>query len=386
MQSHLYSQNVRLPYSKWSQHRAENGLIYLSHPVTGEVKWLWSRHHDPKTSNDYLVNTITGDRKWVTKQNEHLCPIKPLSGDSAATRSSQAHLAPNATFPAAKGSNNSSQTQASNSNPVSKPASATYREIAAPKSMGLTADEVLMLVPETGRRYVYNKKTKSSRWLPSRPPDTIPSESKPRFGRDRNSGKSSSPFDDGEIAAELKEKTRFTESKPTMTSSTTSSRASDSGSVHSLGQQRPVTSHTQRTTPSSPYFKENAARPMPLSADEAAVYVQRAFRGNIVRSRNLLEKLRVLTNVVDDVKRLTGSGKYDISYLRSLANRKSNMEERREGAKRLLELGEYLTQQMLKVDDVESSGNQLVRAKRKQSVKMILGLTDEVDALRKKVR
>lgn len=354
MQGHSYQQSVRLPYSKWSQHRADSGLIYLSHPVTGEVKWLWSRHHDPKTSNDYLVNTITNDRQWVTKQNEHLCPIKPQYGESRPSPASEPQGTSKLSNPKTNMPRAPAKTHVPTTKQSSKSSSTTYQEIAAPKSLGLTADEVLMLVADTGRRYIYNKKTKSSRWLPSRPPDTISSESKSRFGRSKNTKSSSSPFDDSDMAgAEGNHKGR-----------------DDSGKRPQKGQ----------------YSNGYSARRSAYSSDEAAMVIQRAFRANAVRKANVLEKLRFLTSVVDDVRRLTASGKYDMIYLRGLVNRTASREEHQDGAQRLLELGEYLTQQMLKVDAVESAGNQLVRAKRKLSVKMILDLTDEADALRKKLR
>lgn len=386
MQGHRYQQNARLSYSQWSQHRAESGLIYLSHPVTGEVKWLWSRHHDPKTSKHYLVNTVTGDRTWVTKQNEHLCPITPQSGEPSVKRSSQAQGASKGAVPASSAPKVPANTPVPTTRPANKPTPTKYREIAAPKSLGLTADEVLMLVPETGRRYIYNKKTKSSCWLPDRPPDTSSSESKIRFGRKRNSKPSSSPFDDEDVAPEMKERSRFAVGTPSPSRSVASSRASDSSSQRNAGYQRQTPSHAQGESPSSHYSNGYSATPTPLSAEEAAMYIQRAFRANLVGKGNVLEKLRLLTNVVDEVKQLTAAGKYDMTYLRGLAERRSSSGERQDGAQRLLELGEYLTQQMLKVDAVESSGNQLVRAKRKQCVKMILGLTDEADALGKKLR
>lgn len=236
---------------------------------------------------------------------------------------------------------------------ASKPSTASYQEVAAPKSLGLTADEVLMLVADTGRRYIYNKKTKSSRWLSKQASDAISNESKNKIGRSKKTKSSQSPFDDGDIAA---------------------AEGNHNGWDRSV--QRP-----QQGQHSNGY----SARPSAYSSDEAAMVIQRAFRANAVRKANVLGKLRFLTSVLYDVKRLTASGKYDMNYLRGLVKRASSREEQQDGAQRLLELGEYLTQQMLKVDAVESAGNQLVRAKRKLNVKMILDLTDEVDALRKKL-
>lgn len=80
-----------MPYSQWTKLTASNGLVYLAHPQTGESKWLWSRHWDPTSGKDYLVNTITGERLWVTKANEHLCPLRaPIPSDSQSNTPSSA--------------------------------------------------------------------------------------------------------------------------------------------------------------------------------------------------------------------------------------------------------------------------------------------------------
>lgn len=111
--------------------------------------------------------------------------------------------------------------------------------------------------------------------------------------------------------------------------------------------------------------------------------IQRSFRGAVVRRADVIGKLQAVNGVVENVCAMTSGGRYDLTELRRLTKRHIGMEERQDGKKRLLELGEYLTQQMLKMDAVESGGNQLVRAKRKQSVKLILGLSEEVDTLRR---
>lgn len=71
--------------SGWSQHRAANGLIYLWDRSSDETKWLWSRHCDPASGQDYLVNTVSGERTWVTKDNQHLCPVRAPSTTAGAT-------------------------------------------------------------------------------------------------------------------------------------------------------------------------------------------------------------------------------------------------------------------------------------------------------------
>lgn len=316
MQGKVNQANSRIPYSKWIQHRAHNGMIYLAHPHTGETKWLWSRYTDPKTSKDYLVNTVTGDRRWATSHNGHVCPApsdahsSPSQGPQSPDMSSTTNLDVTSTKP----------TEPQNPKISEERKEPPYKEVPAPKSLGLTADEVLMQVVATGKQYVYNKKTKRSRWLPDRLPDTP-----------------------------------------------------DGSSRHSEGSNSQTNGYP------------TATRPV-YTSDEAAQVVQRAFRAKNVRNANILGKLRTLTDVLAEVRELTVSGKYDMNQLRTIAVKSSGEEERKDAAQRLLELGEYLTQQMLKVDAVESAGNQLVRGKRKLSVKVILSLTDEVDGLRKKLK
>lgn len=54
----------------------------------------------------------------------------------------------------------------------------------------------------------------------------------------------------------------------------------------------------------------------------------------------------------------------------------------RDAERRLLQLGEYLTQRMLVVDGVDSAGDQFVRARRKATVKYILATIERLEGLR----
>lgn len=97
----------------------------------------------------------------------------------------------------------------------------------------------------------------------------------------------------------------------------------------------------------------------------------------------MIGKLQAMDGVVENVRVTIGEGRYNLMELKRLKESRLGLEEKQNRGKRLLELEEYLTQQMMKVDGVESGGNQLVRAKRKQIIKLILGLTEEVDCLKK---
>lgn len=401
MQRSPLRKQPRLPYSKWSQHRADNGLIYLAHPVTGEVKWLWSRHHDPKTDHDYLVNTITGQRQWVTKENEHFCPVKaapnskiasdsktktnpemtttsladtpqPQSALDARRRPSGAHSAVQMPAVPAKVALQSKQDE-----PGTK---LKYRELEAPKSLGLTADEKLMLVPETGRRYIYNNKTKTSRWLPAHGIDTIAAEKKPNsfFGRSKASRQNPSILNNNsdDIDPEVKRKTQIPLAFP----------AADTAIPNASGQAlNPAAVRQDGRRFASPAPRQNAQAFRHANGFVNASKTSKGGSGNGERNEvnEVAQRLASLNTILADVARMTTSDKYDMSKLRAVAKERSSKEQVQEGAQRLLELEEYLTQQMLKVDGVESAGNQTIRAKRKETVKAILALTEEIERLRR---
>lgn len=385
----LPSSNVHLPYSKWSQHRADNGLIYLSHPHTGDVKWLWSRHHDPSTSKDYLVNTVTGHRHWVTPKNEHLCPIKqkPTSNRLSSTTSTN-KPSPTTTATEKPSSTTTStnrmktptrvnpalnppthlQKLATSSSQSSAPQipKGNFRQIEAPKSLGLTADEVLMLVPETGRRYVFNKKTKTSRWLPQ----------------------PASTFDDSEhVRPNLKKQNRAPIREAPIfdrrASANAANGATGSATAPNFPNNRSLPAQGRRPPENGRFQHPSMNRDYAAPAPPGSAHVQQEQSKDASAAGDIARKLEMLSTVATDVKKITSTGKYDMNYLRRLPTANPSAEQLEDGAQRLLELGEYLTQQMLKVDTVESGGNQSVRAIRKENINIILALTDEADELRK---
>lgn len=116
--------------------------------------------------------------------------------------------------------------------------------------------------------------------------------------------------------------------------------------------------------------------------------VQSASRAFVIRHAALYSKLNTLDNALNDILQLiTASGtKYDMQHLSKIAEGESSPEERRNAADRLLELGEQLTQTMLKVDGVESAGYTIVRNKRKKCVGKLLALTETVESMRAKLK
>lgn len=214
-----------------------------------------------------------------------------------------------------------------------------------------------MLDRESGRKYIYNKKTKSRRWLPAGPPNNLAStQQRNQFAPKSAQGPTAfAAFDTEKQQAGL--------------------RAAVGGKQGGAGMRGRVeqTNHVTGAT-----GNEEA-----MGSDEAARILQKGFRGAWERSLGIDEKLKMLDSVLKDVNDMTKKGKYELVALRRIADGEGDLAE---GLQRTLELGEYLTQKMLKLDDVESKGNELVRARRKRSVKLILGLSEEVDALRKKMQ
>lgn len=201
--------------------------------------------------------------------------------------------------------------------------------------LGLTKDEKLMVVPETGRRYVYNKVTKTSRWLPD---------------NSTNESSASNPY---------------------------AARPPAKPSAGAIPISRPDSANT--TTPNNAGIdggekNGTAETPSSLPTDDAG-----AADGSVT------SKLRTLNQVAENVELTTSSGKYDMQVLRQLVDQQKALSDTQDLKQRLLELAEYLTQQMLKVDAVESDGNSVVRTKRKETVNKILKLTDEVETLRNRV-
>lgn len=290
---------------------------------------------------------------------------------------------------------------------ATRPQTHAYREMQPPKSLALAPDEVLMVVPESGRRYIYNKTTRTSRWLPER--DGSPA-SVPTTGKGRRSSRPASSPDSvitphgannvsvGEGLAAAVQKASIT--SPTRPNSFPSTAhhtpnlqpkqpdiVSQNGSAPTTAHPSPALNATRRSSNPShiPSGRSRIPKSDTYTTNDAALDIQRCLRAYIVRKADVAGKMALLNTILTEIEQLTGSGKYEMNYLRKLVDASFSKEERVDGAQRLLELGEYLTQKMLKVDLVESAGNQIVRAKRKQTVKMILSLTDEIDELRKQL-
>ncbi|CDF40808.1 unnamed protein product [Chondrus crispus] len=257
------------------------------------------------------------NRVWVTAQNEHLCPSKPRTTQAAASQpvqgTSKLTAFPSSALKSAPPGN--STDRSTNASNTSK-----YRELEAPKSLGLTADEILMQA-EGGRRYIYNKKTKNSRWL-DRPSEKISADQKNASIKNGSSKLSSFPY-----APERKERGTFTsDSNPTLKAA--SSHASESQSWQAFSHERNGSAHQRTNSQTRGTANGYVHRSKPLSADEAALSIQRAFRASVVRRGNLVDKWRLITKVLDEVSDTISKGKYDIDYLRGLPNRSLNGEER----------------------------------------------------------
>ena len=259
--------------TQWRQHKDQHGRVYLSNPVTGETRWLWTRHRDNKKGLDYIANYITGEREWVTPANEHLCPKPkgpPVSGTRSATRSKTGGKvgAQSATAQLAATMALARQQCGPNESPVRNPVS--------------------------GRIDIRNNATGTIRTVVKRTPNTT---------------------------------------------------------------------------------------------SAALLLVQRTLRMIALRRIKITDKLHTLRNAVENVESFIAPGKkYDLASLRRIADSSSaTPNERKAAAELLLQLGELVTQTMLKVDGIESHGFNVVKIHRKRSVKRLLELSDSIEEARSKL-
>lgn len=258
---------------QWREHKDPHGRIYLSNPVTGETRWLWTRHRDNAKGLDYIANHITGEREWVTAANEHLCPKPkgpPVSGTRTSTRSM------------------------SGGKVGSKSATAQLAAAMALARQQCRPNESPMRNPISGRIDIRNNTTGAIRTIVNRTPS---------------------------------------------------------------------------------------------NTSTALILVQRTFRMIVLRRIKITDKLQTLRDAVQNVESFIAPGKkYDLASLRRVAESSSaTSSERKVAAELLLQLGEVVTQAMLKVDGIESQGCDRVRMHRKRSVKRLLALSDLIEEARGKL-
>lgn len=127
----------------------------------------------------------------------------------------------------------------------------------------------------------------------------------------------------------------------------------------------------------------------PRNNSDAILLVQRSIRMFVLHRANkkITEKLKTLPDAVENVESYIATGKkYDLASLRHItASNSSTRSDRKVAAELLLQLGEEVTETMLKVDGIESQGCDRVRMNRKRSVKRLLALSDLIEEARGKL-
>jgi hypothetical protein len=315
-----------LPMHRWPQHAAPGtNQPYIADPATGNTLWLYERFHDKEYGRDYLVNRLTKERVWATAANAYLCP--PAATPPVSTTAAAPARPP----------------------PAATAAAARPRELRPPPTLTLGADEVLLRDAASAHAYVFNRRTGRSRWLQGASPEPLPPP--PRHGPDAYHP----------LAAET---VRGAKAAP-----------------------------AAEAVPAAKAVQERAAAPPALrvgiSPKEAATTVQRSFRGYAVRGEaGVVGRLRRLAGVMREVEEAVGAGaKHDLQLLAAVVRGRGSKEMTvNEADQRLLQVGEYLTQRMLIADGVDSAGDPAVRMKRKEAVRQILALIDQVESLRAKAR
>lgn len=325
----------------------------------------------------------------------------------------------------------------------------------------LSKDEVLMRVIETGRHYVFNKRTKTSRWVTtataaaiastpsptttSSPPSAAPIINKattPSLQKhhqqhhhhpqrvvnggginDNVNGNNNIKYnenDDERIITEGISSTSISkDTNPSQTGSslnkhdndripTSSSASTSSSQARSQFYSHPSDSTTSGTTTGTNgsnidkntntgqhsyqhhHHATNNNNPprMTSNNDNSSSNSTNSHHDNTNNDQESDEveaKLKLLTSLVDVVEQMTTSGKYKMSDLQQAVDDDS-VDNKEDTKQKLLQLGEFLTQQMLKVDDVESGGNPVVRAKRKQTINFIIAFIERVEQLNAKLK
>lgn len=398
-----------VPYEKWTRFEVQGtGQPYICHPITGETKWLYQRYHDTPTKRDYLVNIVDKQRVWATAANAYLSPpldTPPVSstngpaGGIGASRTpahagaaSAAGAIPTRPEPAARSvARDDSAPGRSRSGGQAR---ARPRELRAPASLGLGADEVLLEAPTTERKYIYNKRTRKSRWLDdgtAEPASAPPSHAPNGFDAVASDARSARPSS--------------SDAPPDVKTGRASGSRAASGNTQQPTVQRNSSGRVQSTAAMFEGLQQDVPKsPVPASKvprkrsglpskGKVVADIQRLARGFLVRRSGVLGKLRQLSFITKDMSKTVAiSSKHDIQLLTRVVDAAprvvpgANEVTLKEANQRLLELGEYLTQRMLIVDGVDSAGNGIVRRKRKETVKQILALIDKAEGLREKAR
>uniref|UniRef100_A0A7S0ZFD6 WW domain-containing protein n=1 Tax=Timspurckia oligopyrenoides TaxID=708627 RepID=A0A7S0ZFD6_9RHOD len=56
--------NSKLP-AGWTEHHDSANRTYFYNKMTGETRWLWTRHLDPSSNREYMYNTLSGDKMYI---------------------------------------------------------------------------------------------------------------------------------------------------------------------------------------------------------------------------------------------------------------------------------------------------------------------------------
>lgn len=283
----------------------------------------WRVHKAPGTNQPYICDPATGKVVWLYERFHD----SARGRDYLVNRITKERVWASAA--------NENLCPAVSTAPMSSRSAPETLQVATPLNMGVGADEVVLEQPASLRRYIFNRRTGRSRWLEDG--SAVPAYPPPMHrGGDVFAMK---PDGRAERAA----------------------RAADARAKA-----------TARTR----------------SPKDAVVLLQRLWRGRCVRAKGGIGfGMMELGRVTREVKAAVRPGaKHDLKRLKAVVQGDGGKAALKDADQLLLEVGEYLTQRMLTADGVDSAGETVVRNKRKDTVKYLLKLIDEAEALRAKGR
>lgn len=283
----------------------------------------WRVHKAPGTNQPYICDPATGKVVWLYERFHDSGHKRDYLVNRITKERVWASAANDYLCPAVSTA------------PVSPKRASETLQVATPHGMGVGADEVVLEQPESLRRYVFNRRTGRSRWLED-------GSAMPAYPPPMHRG--------GDVFA----------------------RKADGRAERAAGAAEARAKATARSR----------------SPKEAVGLLQRLWRGRCVRAKGGIGYgMMELGRVISEVKAAVGPGaKHDLKRLKAAVQGDGDKAALKEADQLLLEVGEYLTQRMLTADGVDSAGEAIVRSKRKETVKYLLQLIDDAEALRAKGR
>mmetsp|Transcript_12725 Transcript_12725/g.51252 ORF Transcript_12725/g.51252 Transcript_12725/m.51252 type:complete len:431 (-) Transcript_12725:2004-3296(-) len=184
---------------QWQQFTDDNGRVYMYNGVSGKTRWLWEKFFDPNTGKDYYTNFVTGESRWADEVDR---PPKPVRGSNvqASVGVDSGGVGRQRTDSRigreeAVGGSRRQKIEFKVSTP-SKTATKTPSKTAkALRALSGEEPEEIVETDPNGRRFVFNRRTKESRYIDKEENPKDESQSKPSYVQEERPGRSDSSSD-----------------------------------------------------------------------------------------------------------------------------------------------------------------------------------------------